>query len=58
MVTKTVVILVSLLLVVLSWLALDDITTGSERSHALEWGMVVATMVWFATLAIVRRRRA
>ena len=55
---KVAVTAVSLALLVLSWLALDDITTGSEPSHALEWAMVVVTVVWFTGLAVVRRRRA
>jgi len=55
---KAVVFAVSLALVTLAWLALDDITTGSEPSHALEWAMVASTVVWFAGLAVVRRRRA
>lgn len=57
-VTKTVIIVISLLLLVLSWLALDDITTGSEPSNGLEWAVLVVTVVWFAGLAAARRRRA
>ena len=44
------VVLVSVALAVLCLLALDDITTGSEPSHALEWTMVAVTAVWFGGL--------
>jgi hypothetical protein len=55
-VKKAAIVAVSLVFGALSWLALDDITTGSEPSHALEWGIVVLTMVWFTGLAVVRRQ--
>jgi hypothetical protein len=47
---------VSILLLVLAWLALDDIITGQEPSHALEWAMVAVTVIWFSALAGARLR--
>jgi hypothetical protein len=37
-------------------LALDDIITGQEPSHALEWAMVAVTVIWFSALAGARLR--
>ena len=39
-------VVLALLLAVLAldWLALDDITTGTEPSHALEWGIVMVSL--------------
>jgi hypothetical protein len=47
---------VSLELLALAWLALDDITIGSEPGHLLEWGIVAVTLGWFAALVVTRRQ--
>ena len=52
------VIALSVLLLGLAWLALDDITTGREPSFALEWAAVGVCAVWFLVLAAVGLRRA
>lgn len=46
-----------LALLTLDWAALDDITTGTEPSHLLEWGMVVGSVVPLVALfrALLRR---
>jgi hypothetical protein len=49
--SKAFVALVSVVLGLLAWLALDDITTGSEPNHLLEWAMVGVTTLWFGGLA-------
>ena len=51
-------ILFSLALGLLCLAALDDITTGSEPSLAMEWVIVAATAAWFAGLAWRRRGRS
>ena len=53
--SKAVIVLVSVAFALLCLLALDDITTGSEPSHALEWVMVTATAIWFGGLFWRRR---
>ena len=41
------VITVSCLVAVLSFAAADDITTGSEPSHSLEWLFLAFATAWF-----------
>ena len=48
---------VTIVLLVLCWLALDDITTGTEPSKKLEWATVGLTVVWLAALGAMLRRR-
>lgn len=48
--TRGWIVAISVLALGLSWLALDDITTGRQPSFTLEWLMVGATMAWFAGL--------
>lgn len=48
---KSLVVFVSVALALLAWLALDDITTGSEPSHLLEWAMIGVTALWFGGVA-------
>ena len=50
---------VSLVLLVLSWLALDDITTDNANEFPLEYTILVSAGIWFAALgvALVARRR-
>ncbi|MFQ5350158.1 MAG: hypothetical protein ACE5EG_06935 [Thermoanaerobaculia bacterium] len=55
---RAAVILVSAIVAVLCLLALDDITTGGEPSHALEWTIVAATVAWFGSLFWWRRRHS
>lgn len=56
---KTVVLtLVTVILLGLCWLALDDITTGHEPNFRAEWAMVGATVVWLAALGVMLRRRS
>ena len=43
-------ITISIILLVLCYAALDDITTGDEPSHVLEWMFVSLTIVWFVGL--------
>ncbi len=50
--TRGWIVAVSVLALSLSWLALDDITTGGETSLTLEWLMLGASMAWFAGLGI------
>jgi hypothetical protein len=42
---------------VLAWLALDDITTGSQPTFRLEWAMVGLAVVWMLVLGFVTMRR-
>ncbi len=53
------IVAVTVALVVLGLLALDDVTTGSEPRRAAEWAMVVVTALWLALLGVagLRRRR-
>ena len=50
---RTLTIIISIVLLVLCYAALDDITTGDEPSHVLEWMFVSLTVVWFAGLVVV-----
>jgi hypothetical protein len=50
--------LVALLVLVLDWLALDDITTGREPGFALEWLMLAVSVPALAVLAWLARGRA
>lgn len=49
--------LVSAALIPLMWAALDDITTGSEPSHRLEWTLVALGLAWFLGLMVLRLAR-
>lgn len=44
--TKSIAIVITFL--VLNFLALDDITTGSEPDYNLEWGFVVFSLIMLA----------
>ena len=41
---------ISIVLLVLCYAALDDITTGNQPHHVLEWMFVSLTIVWFVGL--------
>ena len=56
--SRAVIVLVSIVLAALCLLALDDITTGTEPSHELEWAMVAATAIWFGGLFWRRRHHS
>ena len=47
--------LVSIAVLLLCWAALDDITTGTEPSHFLEWTMVGIGIIWYGGLISVWR---
>lgn len=47
--------LISIAVLLLCWAALDDITTGTEPSHVLEWAMVGAGIIWYGGLIIAWR---
>ena len=50
---------ISIILLVLCYAALDDITTGSQLHYVLEWMFVSLTLVWFVGLiafTIIRRK--
>lgn len=47
--------LVSIAVLLLCWAALDDITTGTETSHVLEWTMVGAGILWYGGLITLWR---
>lgn len=51
--------LISAILLVLAWLALDDVTTN-PTAGAVEYAFLALVAVWFILLAVVyvRRRRA
>ena len=51
--------LVTVVLLLLAWAALDDITTGSESSLVAEYIAVVVASVWLLGLSLTgfRRRR-
>jgi len=51
---------VSLVVLVFSWLALDDITTDNATRFPLEYTILVLAGVWFAALGVwlIARRRA
>ena len=50
---------VSLVVLVLSWLALDDITTDNANEVPLEYTILVSAGIWFAALGVslIARRR-
>ena len=52
--------MLSLCVLVLSWLALDDITTDNATSFRVEYTMLVLAGLWFAWLgvALLRKGRA
>jgi cell division protein FtsW (lipid II flippase) len=54
-----VLVLCILVLLVLNWAALDDITTGSEQSHFWEWAIFFVTLGGIVVGVVVglRRRR-
>ena len=54
---RRVTFIISIVLLVLCWAALDDITTGDEPSHVLEWMFVWLTVVWFVGLLVARIAR-
>jgi hypothetical protein len=59
MTLKTILlILVTVILLGLCWLALDDITTGNEPNFRFEWAMVGLTVAWLAALGAMLRRRS
>ena len=49
----------SLVFLVLSWLALDDITTDNANEFPLEYAILVAAGIWFAALgaSLIAMRR-
>jgi hypothetical protein len=49
------IFLVSVAVLLLCWAALDDITTGSEPNHVVEWLMVGTGIIWFGGLIMARR---
>lgn len=55
---KTMVLaLVTVILLGLCWLALDDITTGRQPHFRAEWTMVGVTVAWLSGLGAMLRRR-
>lgn len=50
-------ITISIALLVLCYAALDDITTGSQPTYALEWMSVWLTVIWFVGLLVARIAR-
>ncbi len=49
----------SIVWLVLSWAALDDITTDNATSFPLEYGILIGAGIWFAALGVwllVKRR--
>ena len=53
---RILVVLVSILFLALDWLALDDITTGSEPSFYMEYAVLAVSAFWFASLPLLWRR--
>jgi hypothetical protein len=49
--------LLSLCVLVLSWLALDDITTDNATAFPVEYAMLVLAGLWFAWLAMALLRK-
>ena len=43
---------VSLVVLLLSWLALDDITTDNANAFPLEYAILVSAGIWFAALGV------
>jgi hypothetical protein len=54
---RAAVVVMSVALLALSYLALDDITTGNEPSFWAEYAMVLVTLAWFGALAAYVWRR-
>lgn len=56
---SVVLVLCILVLLVLNWAALDDITTGSEQSYFWEWAIFFVTLGGIVVGVVVglRRRR-
>jgi hypothetical protein len=54
-VKRVLISLVSIAILLLCWAALDDITTGTEPNHILEWTMVSAGIIWYGGLFIAWR---
>lgn len=52
-------VLCIVVLLALNWLALDDITTGSEQSYFFEWAIFFVTLggIVLGALVGLRRRR-
>lgn len=48
--------IVSLVIGLLAWAALDDITTGRQPTFVLEWMMVGVAALWVVLLVILWRR--
>lgn len=44
----------SIILIAVSWLALDDITTGDQPHFVFEWIVVFTSIAWFAGLIAFR----
>ena len=55
---RTLTIIISIVLLVLCYAALDDITTGDEPSHTLEWMFVSLTVTWFVGLVVIKLTRS
>ncbi len=51
------VVLISAAMLVLSFAALDDITTGTEPNFYLEYAMLFATGLWFLMLLVPLLRK-
>ncbi len=49
-------IFISVVLLLLSWAALDDITTGNEAKYHLEWMFISLTIAWFGGILAARIR--
>ena len=45
---------ISVVVVILALMALDDITTDRDENFVFEWAMVVASVAWFVWLALRR----
>ena len=54
---RTAILLASAAVGALMLAALDDLTTGHEPGHGLEWLMVGAGSLWFSGLLMARSRR-
>ena len=48
---------ISIILLVLCYAALDDITTGNQPHYVLEWMFVSLTVAWFVGLVVVKLTR-
>ena len=45
---------ISVILLVLCYAALDDITTGNQPHYVLEWIFVSLTVAWFVGLVVIK----